>query len=112
MISEEIFNEDSTIQRREMVVKAVAQHGVSIALACRAVQISETCYRYERKLSDENAEIAAWLVKLTTRRRTWGFGLCVFCICATSKALAGTTNGSIASIASWSCTRGSSPGSA
>ena len=59
-----------------MAVKAVAQHGVSIALACRTFQISETCYRYERKLGDENAEIAEWLVKLTSSRRTWGFGLC------------------------------------
>lgn len=59
-----------------MAVKAVSQHGVSIALACRAFQISETCYRYERKLSDENAEIADWLVRLTANRRTWGFGLC------------------------------------
>jgi len=57
-------------------VRAVAQHGVSIALACRAFQISESCYRYERKLNDENAEIAEWLVKLTSDRRTWGFGLC------------------------------------
>ena len=63
-------------QRREMAVQAVVRHGVSIALACRALQISETCYRYERKLSDENAAIAEWLVKLTTNRRTWGFGLC------------------------------------
>ena len=59
-----------------MAVQAVAQHGVSIALACRAFKISETCYRYERKSSDENAEIADWLVKLTSNRRTWGFGLC------------------------------------
>ena len=57
-------------------MKAVARHGVSIALACRAFQISESCYRYERQLSDENAEIAQWLVKLTSNRRTWGFGLC------------------------------------
>ncbi len=57
-------------------MESVAQHGVSIALACRTFQISETCYRYERKLSDENAMIAEWLVRLTTSRRTWGFGLC------------------------------------
>lgn len=57
-------------------MKAVASHGVSIALACRTFQISECCYRYERKLRDENAEIAEWLVKLTDNRRTWGFGLC------------------------------------
>jgi len=59
-----------------MAVKAVACRGISIALACRAFQISECCYRYERKLVDENAEIAEWLVKLTSNRRTWGFGLC------------------------------------
>lgn len=59
-----------------MSVKAVASRGVSIALACRTFQISEGCYRYERILSDENAEIADWLVKLTGNRRTWGFGLC------------------------------------
>jgi putative transposase len=59
-----------------MAVHAVAHHRVSIAQACRAFFISETCYRYERKLDDENAEIAEWLVKLTSNRRTWGFGLC------------------------------------
>lgn len=59
-----------------MAVRAVANHGISIALACRTFGLSETCYRYERKLSDENALIADWLVRLTTNRRTWGFGLC------------------------------------
>jgi len=58
-------------------VKAVTNRGVSIALACRTFSISsECCYRYERKLSDENAEIADWLVRLTSNRRIWGFGLC------------------------------------
>ena len=47
--------------RKEMAVKAVAACGVSIALACRAFQISESCYRYERKLSDKNAVITDWL---------------------------------------------------
>ncbi len=62
--------------RKEMAASAVAQHGVSISLACRTFSISETCYRYRRQLSDENAVIADWLVKLTHNRRTWGFGLC------------------------------------
>lgn len=62
--------------RKEIAARAVARHGVSISLACRTFQVSESCYRYERKLSDENAEIAEWLVKLTSNRRTWGFGLC------------------------------------
>jgi putative transposase len=59
-----------------MATNAVAKYGVAIALACRTFSISQTCYRYERKLSDENAEIADWLVRLTANRRSWGFGLC------------------------------------
>lgn len=59
-----------------MAVFAVANRRVSVALACRAFQISQTCFRYECKLVDENALIADWLVRLTTNRRTWGFGLC------------------------------------
>ena len=63
-------------QRREMAEKAVARHGVSIALACRAFGVSETCYRYSPKLKEENEEIADLLVGLTDARKTWGFGLC------------------------------------
>ncbi len=32
-------------------------------------------HRYEHILVDENAEIAEWLVKLTSNRCSWGFGL-------------------------------------
>ena len=59
-----------------MAGKAVAQKGISIALACRTFDISETCYRYEGKCSDENRLIADLLVALTQAHRTWGFGLC------------------------------------
>jgi len=59
-----------------MAIKVVAVHGVSVALACRTFQISETCYRYSPTLNDENEEIADWLERLTTSKRTWGFGLC------------------------------------
>ena len=59
-----------------MAVTAVKAWRVSIALACRTFQISETCYRYDRKFDDENAEIADWPVRLTANRKTWGFGLC------------------------------------
>jgi putative transposase len=38
--------------------------------------ISESCYHYQAKLSTENAEIADWLLRLTTANRRWGFGLC------------------------------------
>lgn len=57
-------------------MNAVSRHGVSIALACRAFEISETCYRYSRVLSDENEEIADWLKRLTAKKQSWGFGQC------------------------------------
>ena len=63
-------------QRRELAVKAVAIKGVSIALACRAFEVSETCYRYSPNLDDENEQIADLLLGLTTVKKTWGVGLC------------------------------------
>ena len=38
--------------------------------------ISETCYRYERKLGGENERIAELLLGPAQVHRTWGFGLC------------------------------------
>ena len=49
---------------------------VSIRLVCQCFGISERCYRYQSKLSDENALIVDWLLKLTQIYRRWGFGLC------------------------------------
>ncbi len=63
-------------QRKEMAQQAVSNYAVSIRLACQAFSISETCYRYQRLLSDENQEIANWLVDLTEKESDWGFGLC------------------------------------
>ena len=63
-------------QRREMAETAVARRGVSIALACRAFGLSETCYRYSPKLRPVNEEIADLLIGLTKARKAWGFGLC------------------------------------
>ena len=60
----------------EVAIDAVQRKGVSIRVACLAVGISETCYRYKPKLSSENAEIADWLIRLTDNQRNWGFGLC------------------------------------
>ncbi len=59
-----------------MAVKYQSRHAVSIRIVCRAFGISETCYRYQPKLSDENAEIADWLLRLTQTYKRWGFGLC------------------------------------
>ena len=62
--------------RKALAVAAVARRKVSVALACRTFAISQSCYRYDYVLSDENALIADWLVRLTQKRRNWGFGLC------------------------------------
>ena len=62
--------------RREMAKKAVETKGVSIELACRAFKLSESCYRYERKLNEENKKVEDWLLRLTDNNRNWGFGLC------------------------------------
>lgn len=59
-----------------MAKRLVAKLGVSVRVACRAFAISETCYRYQAKLSDDNALIADWLLRLTSTHRRWGFGLC------------------------------------
>ena len=63
-------------RRREMAKKAVEERSVCIRTACAAFVISETCYRYQAKLSSENAEVVDWLIRLTHNQRNWGFGLC------------------------------------
>ena len=85
-------------RRREMAQKAVEQRGVSVRLACRMFNVSESCYRYQAKLRAEDDVIADWLVRLTTAHRSWGFGLCF----PTSRASHGTTNGSTGCTGSWS----------
>jgi len=62
--------------RREMAQRANKDFSVSIRISCNAFGISETCYRYQAKLSTENAEIADWLLRLSTTHKRWGFGLC------------------------------------
>ena len=55
---------------------AVEDKGLSIRLACEAFGLSESGYRYQPKLSTENARIAEWLRRLTENQRNCGFGLC------------------------------------
>lgn len=63
-----------------MAQRAVQEKGITIGLACQAFRISQTCYRYQAKLSAENDVIADWLVRLTIHQRNWGFGLCFLCL--------------------------------
>lgn len=59
-----------------MAKRAVSEGLLSIRAACAAFTISQTCYRYEPKLSHENAVIAQWLQEITKKEKTWGFKLC------------------------------------
>ncbi len=63
-------------QRKVMAQQVIAAKGVSIRLACLALGICETCYRYQPKLASENSEIADWLIQLTEKDTDWGFGMC------------------------------------
>ena len=59
-----------------MAQSAIQKFGISIRLACECLGISETCFRYQAKLSSENAQVADWLLRLTETNKRWGFGLC------------------------------------
>jgi putative transposase len=49
---------------------------LSIRSAWESFSISETCYRYQPKLSDEHEVLAEGLIALTRGNRNWGFMLC------------------------------------
>lgn len=59
-----------------MAKNIVAERQVTIRFACLCMSISETCYRYQARLSTENELIADWLLRLTQTHKRWGFGLC------------------------------------
>ena len=63
-------------QRKEMAQNLVREKGLSVRLACEIFGISETCYRYQAKLSGENMLVADWLLRLGQSNKRWGFGLC------------------------------------
>ena len=65
-------------RRRELAQEAVQEKSIPVRLACAMFGISETCYRYQPRLADENAEIADWLLQLITTYRNWGFGMCFY----------------------------------
>jgi len=59
-----------------MAQNIVIERSVTIRFACVCMGVSESCYRYQTKLSSENALIADWLLRLTQTYKRWGFGLC------------------------------------
>ena len=50
--------------------------GTPVPELCLEHGISEPCYRYQAKLSDENAVIADRLIRLTYNWKDWSFRLC------------------------------------
>ena len=59
-----------------MAQRSVSESKANIRVSCAVFSISETCYRYQAKLSTENAETADWLLRLSATYKRWGFGLC------------------------------------
>ena len=74
-----------------MAQQAVAHYAISIRLACRAFSISETCYRYQSKLNDDNTLIAEQLIELTEENTDWGL-VCVSLIYVMLKTMFGIIN--------------------
>ena len=62
--------------RKKMAHDALVYHRISIRLACTIFCISQTCYRYDAKLINDNQLIIDLLIKLCNEHRDWGFGLC------------------------------------
>ena len=46
-----------------MAKKALIEYALYTRQSCRAFGISETCYRHEANLSDDNAKITDWLLR-------------------------------------------------
>ena len=62
--------------RCRMAKEMVSENKLNIRQACDAFGISQTCYRYEKKLVSENEMISNLLIEITSKNRNWGFGLC------------------------------------
>jgi len=43
-----------------MAQEAVRNRNIGVRLACQLFVVSESCYRYQAKLSEENEAIADW----------------------------------------------------
>ena len=59
ILNKAIEKSDNTITPAQ---KAVTNRDISIQLSCELFGISETCYQYQPKLSDENGIIADGLL--------------------------------------------------
>ena len=76
IVAEAMLKKGTAVSTPEMALWVVKEKAVRIRLVCQALGISQTCYRYQAKLSSENSEIADWLIRLTANQRNQGFGPC------------------------------------
>lgn len=83
-----------------MAKREVEAGGLSIRVACQTFQVSQSCYRYEGKIGEENDESSIWQLKLTDNHRNWSFGLCLLFL-RRSGNWAGTTGGSTGHTGNW-----------
>ena len=58
-----------------MARQAVCSGRISIKLACHTFGVSVDCYRYQPRLSSENAQIADLLTRLAHNQPNWGVWL-------------------------------------
>ena len=63
-------------RRKQMAQEEVRNWNVSICFACQLFVVSESCYRYQPQLNEENEVIADWLLRIIGSQRNRGFGLC------------------------------------
>ncbi|ERK05964.1 Mobile element protein [Serratia fonticola AU-AP2C] len=57
--------------RKQMAQDAVRHRNISIRFACQLFVVSESCHRYQAKMSKENEAIADWLLRITDSQRSW-----------------------------------------
>ncbi len=62
IIQEAMAKSGKAIPSQEMAKQVVRDREISIRLACRIFDISETCYCYQAKIHRINDKIADWLL--------------------------------------------------
>jgi putative transposase len=56
-------------RQRERAHRVKGEYCVNIRIECDVLSISATFFAYQARLTDENAEIGDWLLRLTTANK-------------------------------------------
>ena len=56
-----------------MLQSAIRNRNISVLLTCQLFVVSESYYRHQPKLNEENNVIADWLIRITDSQKNWGF---------------------------------------